>query len=129
LTGLLIQELVAIFFFVFGLFFSFVGVLGVIRLPDAYSRLHASGKVATLGLLGIIVGVGILIPGSILKLLALMLFVAIVAPVNSHVIAKADKEYSIRQNVHVRDSSISAEGDQPEITQEFPQVAANDQAS
>ncbi len=129
MTGLLIQELVAIFFFVFGLFFSFVGVLGVIRLPDAYSRLHASGKVATLGLLGIIVGVGILIPGSILKLLALMLFVAIVAPVNSHVIAKADKEYSIRQNVHVRDSSISAEGDQPEITQEFPQVAANDQAS
>jgi multicomponent Na+:H+ antiporter subunit G len=120
-----IQDGVTAFFFIFGLFFVLVGVVGVIRLPDAYSRLHASGKVATLGLLGIIIGVGVQAPVTIPKLVALGLFVAITAPVTSHAIAKADKSYSLRQQQQ-RDSSISEPGAQPEMTQEM--TAATDDA-
>ena len=119
MTG--VQDTVTVFFFIFGLFFVLVGVVGVIRLPDAYSRLHASGKVATLGLLGIIIGVGVQAPVTIPKLVALGLFVAIAAPVTSHAIAKADKSYSLRQQQQ-RDSSISEAGAQPEITQEMAPV-------
>jgi len=122
------REVFAIFFFAFGLFFVLVGVLGTLRLPDAYSRLHASGKVATLGLLGIIMGVGFMIPGSIAKLFILGLFVAIVAPVNSHAIAKADKEYTVRQR-RMRDSSISAAGDQAPIKQTTEVEAVSDNAT
>jgi multicomponent Na+:H+ antiporter subunit G len=119
----LTREVFALFFFAFGMFFTLVGVVGILRLPDAFSRLHASGKVGTLGLLGLLIGVGVIIPGSIFKLVVLGLFVAIVAPVNSHAIAKADKEYTIRQQ-RQRDSSISAAGQQPAVdaTTEVPVV-------
>jgi multicomponent Na+:H+ antiporter subunit G len=116
-----VQEWVSVFFLIFGLFFVLVGVVGVIRLPDAYSRLHASGKVATLGLLGIIIAAGVQEPSTILKLLALGLFVGIAAPVTSHAIAKADKEYTIREEKQ-RDSSISEAGAQPDITQDMAQA-------
>jgi multicomponent Na+:H+ antiporter subunit G len=109
-----IMQVIAVFWLAFGLFFYVVGVLGTIRLPDAYSRLHASGKVGTMGLLGILLGVGFLDPGSILKLAVLGLFVAITSPAVSHAIAKADKSYSEREE-NARDSSISAEGAQADI--------------
>ena len=37
-----------------GLFFMFVGALGVVRLPDFYARSHASSKCITLGMLGLL---------------------------------------------------------------------------
>jgi len=107
-------ELIAVFWLLFGLFFYSTGVTGTIRLPDAYARLHASGKVGTMGLLGILLGVGFLVPGSFAKLILLGLFVTLTAPVASHAIAQADKTYSQRQVV-ARDSSISGKGAQEEI--------------
>ncbi len=106
---------IAIFWLIFGIFFFAVGVVGIIRLPDAYSRLHASGKVATMGLLGVLLGVGFINPESSLRLVVLGLFIAVSAPVTSHAIAKGDKDYSLRQQV-TRDSSISAEGEQEDIS-------------
>ncbi len=109
-----IFEGITIFWLLFGIFFFAVGVLGIIRLPDAYSRLHASGKVATMGLLGVLLGVGFATPESALKLVVLGFFIAVAAPVTSHAIAKADKDYSVRQRSE-RDTSISAEGQQQDI--------------
>ncbi len=71
----------------FGLFFSAVGVIGVIRLPDALARLHASGKVAILGLFGLLLGASLLMPSSALRLLTLGLFVLLTSPVATHAIA------------------------------------------
>jgi multicomponent Na+:H+ antiporter subunit G len=76
----------------FGLFFFLVGVLGVIRLPDAYSRLHASGKVATLGLFGLIAGGGLVMPELMPRLIVLGLFFLLTAPAASHVIALTERE-------------------------------------
>ncbi|MDE2634763.1 MAG: monovalent cation/H(+) antiporter subunit G [Chloroflexota bacterium] len=71
----------------FGLFFCAVGVLGVMRMPDSLTRLHASGKVATLGLFGLLVGAALLMPSAWLRLLALGLFVLLTSPVATHAIA------------------------------------------
>jgi len=68
-----------------------------------------------MGLLGILLGVGALAPESFFKLILLGLFVTLTAPVASHAIAKADKNYSIRQQI-ARDSSISPAGAQEDIT-------------
>lgn len=72
---------------IFGLFFFVVGVIGILRLPDVYSRLHASGKVATLGLFGVLIGGGLLNPSLMPRLLLLGLFFLLTAPAASHVIA------------------------------------------
>lgn len=82
---------VSAFLLLFGTFFFVVGAIGVVRLPDVYSRLHASSKVATMGLLGILLGVGGLMLDELPKLIVLGLFVAIGSPVTSHAIAKAHK--------------------------------------
>lgn len=37
-----------------GLFFMFVGALGVVRFPDFYARSHAASKCVTLGMLGLL---------------------------------------------------------------------------
>ena len=85
---LMLLELLGVAALLFGLFFCAVGVLGVIRMPDSLTRLHASGKVATLGLFGSCwLGAALLMPSIWLRLLALGLFVLLTSPVATHAIA------------------------------------------
>ena len=83
----MVLELLGVTALLFGLFFCAVGVLGVIRMPDSLSRLDASGKVATLGLFGLLMGAAILMPSTSLRILALGLFVLLTSPVATHAIA------------------------------------------
>ena len=86
----MLLEILGIAWLVFGLFFCAVGVLGVLRMPDLYTRLHASGKVAALGLFGLLVGAVFLMPSTILKVIALGLFILITSPVTTHAIAASE---------------------------------------
>ena len=83
----MLLEILGIAALLFGLFFCAVGVLGVIRMPDSLTRLHASGKVATLGLFGLLLGAALLMPAIWLRLLVLGLFVLLTSPVATHAIA------------------------------------------
>ena len=83
----MLLEILGVTALLFGLFFCAVGVLGVIRLPDTLTRLHASGKVATLGVFGLLLGAALLMPSTALRLLALGLFVLLTSPVATHAIA------------------------------------------
>ena len=60
-----------------GVFFLLVGSIGLIRLPDFYSRSHATGKADTLGILLILSGFIILV------------FVALTNPTATHALARA----------------------------------------
>ena len=42
-------QLLALFAVIVGTIFSMLGVLGYLRLPDVYTRLHATGKVGVFG--------------------------------------------------------------------------------
>jgi multicomponent Na+:H+ antiporter subunit G len=92
-----IQDILSLVALIIGLFFSLVGIIGLIRFPDVYCRIHASGKVATLGLVGLLATSALLMPETALKAIALALFVIITSPVASHVIAAA----AYRQGVPV----------------------------
>lgn len=72
-----------------GVFFSVVGVIGLVRMPDLYCRLHASGKVSTVGLCGLLLGAVFIMPDAALKLLALAIFALLTLPVSTHAIAAA----------------------------------------
>ncbi len=73
-----------------GVFFFGVGTLGLLRLPDAITRMHAAAKADTLGaglvILGVIVRAGF--SPVTLKLLVIMCFVWFTAPTATHVIAR-----------------------------------------
>ena len=91
MTTQLVLDTLAIFFLIGGLFFMLVGAVGVLRLPDAYHRLHAASKCSTLGMMGLLlaaclhVGTGDVVAKSI----AVMLFIFVSTPVGSHMLAKA----------------------------------------
>ncbi len=97
-----------------GLFFFIVGVVGIIRLPDVYSRLHASGKVATLGLFGLLVGGGLVMPSLMPRLILLGLFFLLTAPAASHVIALTDRK---RHEESDTTTSVAVNGQEAHIVQ------------
>jgi len=74
----------------FGLFFFIAGTLGIMRLPDPLSRLHALTKADNLGLLLIVVGLIVRGPGLLpgLKMMLVWLLVLAAGATGSHLIAK-----------------------------------------
>jgi multicomponent Na+:H+ antiporter subunit G len=52
-----ILDLLTVAALLFGLFFLFIGALGLHRLPDLYNRMHAATKCVTLGITGMLIAV------------------------------------------------------------------------
>ncbi len=98
-----LNEILAVLALGTGTFFSVVGIIGMIRLPDVYCRIHASGKVATMGIIGLLIGASLLMPAITLKTVALAIFLVITAPVASHAIAAAAHRQGIPRVGAVRD--------------------------
>jgi multicomponent Na+:H+ antiporter subunit G len=74
-----------------GLFFVLAGVVGVLRLPDFYARLHATSKCDTLGL-ALMVGGVVLHSGLTLtagKVLLLVVFVGLINATAAHALGRA----------------------------------------
>jgi len=73
------------------IFFFLVGTLGLIRMPDALTRLHATTKCDTLGaglgFAALIVYYGLSITS--VKLLVILAFIWITNPTAAHIIGKA----------------------------------------
>ena len=77
-----------------GLFFYLAGTVGLLRFPDAYTRLHALTKADNLGLalvvLGLLPQVGSVLAG--LKLLLVWLLVILSGSVVSQLIARTQRQ-------------------------------------
>ena len=72
-----------------GLFFFWVSGLGLIRMPDFFTRMHAGTKATTLGSLLMLLGAACLEPAWAPKLLLLALFVLLTNPLSASVLARA----------------------------------------
>lgn len=92
-----------------GFFFMIVSAIGVVRLPDFFSRLHASSIGETLGI--VLVGIGFAIyEGFTLtsaKLLLIVIAVFLVNPVGTHLIGKAAVRAGYRPWKEEDDADIS----------------------
>jgi len=74
-----------------GAFFVVTGGIGVLRLPDFYTRLHGAGVTDTLGagliLLGLTLQAGFTL--STIKLLMILFFSLVTGPTSCHALAQA----------------------------------------
>ncbi len=94
----ILRDLLSLMFMVGGLFFFFVGTVGLIRLPDVLTRMHATTKCDTLGagliVLGVVLYLGFTLAS--VKALLILAFIWLTNPTAAHIIAKAvvqkDKE-------------------------------------
>ncbi|GAB4495382.1 MAG: monovalent cation/H(+) antiporter subunit G [Anaerolineales bacterium] len=82
-------EISTIILVLIGTFFSFLGVLGYIRLPDIYTRLHATGKVGIFGAALLTLAAVVATPLTLGRGLVLIFFLLVTGPVVSHAIASA----------------------------------------
>lgn len=83
-------NIIAGVFILTGLFFFFVGVVGLLRFPDPLSRMHASTKTDTLGVGLMTVGFVLLkgVSFESVTLLFLVAFMWLTNPTASHYLAK-----------------------------------------
>ena len=74
-----------------GSVFCIIGGIGILRLPDLYSRLHGAGITDTLGAGLVLVGLMLLGGWSLVtaKLLTVLVFLLITSPTVAHTLAKA----------------------------------------
>lgn len=81
----------------FGAFFCIAAVIGVLRFPDLYTRLHAVTKGVTAGALFLLSGVAVLdgLGTSTIRLLLIGLFFLATNPVASHAIARAARRQEV----------------------------------
>lgn len=85
-------EVIVSIFILVGVFFTFLSAIGVIRLPDVYSRMHAAGKSSTLGVISLMLATFIyFIPEGIVnaKILLAILFVFLTAPLSSLMVTRS----------------------------------------
>ena len=87
-------EILTIIFFFLGAFFMLVSAIGLVRFPDLFSRMHATTKATSFGLLLLIVGTGIFFnTGTVwVKAILVILFIYLTAPLASHSIAQSEKK-------------------------------------
>ena len=101
---------VADLFLLLGAVFSFLGALGLIRMPDVYNRLQAGTKSVTLGALAILIGFGLHHPDWWSNLLVIGVLVLFTNPVGSSAIARAALIAGIRPwRVHARDDEAGTD--------------------
>jgi multicomponent K+:H+ antiporter subunit G len=73
--------------------FCFLGSLGLLRLPDAFTRLHGPSKATTLGIGSVALGSMVYFTAHegvpSLHELLIIVFVVMTTPVSAHLVAKA----------------------------------------
>jgi multicomponent Na+:H+ antiporter subunit G len=83
---------------VIGLFFLIVGSIGILRLPDVFSRAHAVSVTDSLGALFVLVGLAVYegISPNLLKILVVLGLIYLLNPVISHATIRAAYRSGLR---------------------------------
>jgi multicomponent Na+:H+ antiporter subunit G len=82
-------KLVGSFLVLLGAIFLFSAGLGMLRMPDAFTRIQAGTKASTLGNMLVLIGVAFYHPDWWLKLLIVIYFVLLTNPISSHALGRA----------------------------------------
>jgi multicomponent Na+:H+ antiporter subunit G len=90
-SAALVAEVLSWTFLMAGSVFLLIGGLGLIRLPDFYTRIHAAGITDTMGAWLVLIGLMFSAGWTLIsvKLLMLLFFLAVTSPLASHALAKA----------------------------------------
>lgn len=98
------MSILAVIFIVTGVFFFTTSTIGLLRFPDFYTRMHATGKGDTLGTFLTLAGLalynldhGFTVAAILvsIKIMFIALFIFIASPTATHAITKAGLDCSL----------------------------------
>lgn len=91
IADITLREFIAGLFLAGGAFFLLASAIGMLRLPDFYCRLHASGNSETLGVMlsfmGLVIYEGLTLTS--LKMIMIFLLIFLGNPICTHILSKA----------------------------------------
>ncbi|PIC88759.1 Na+/H+ antiporter subunit G [Sporosarcina sp. P21c] len=89
----LIADIIIVLLVTAGIVFTIVTVIGILRLPDVYTRAHAASKSATLGVMSLLLGIFLHFwwnEGHFsIQLLLGIAFLFITSPIGGHLMTRA----------------------------------------
>ena len=87
----LIQNLLIGTLILIGAFFALAASIGILRLPDLYTRMHAASKAGTLGSGVMLIALALYADdhATVTRALAGVVFFLLTAPISAHLLAKA----------------------------------------
>lgn len=85
------SEIITGIFLILGSFIVLLAGIGVVKMPDIYTRMSATSKASTLGVSVILITTGFFFGTTeiITRTLLIVIFLMITAPVASHLLGKA----------------------------------------
>lgn len=88
---LLNKNLLVILLASIGTLFLLISALGILRLPDVFTRMHAAGQAATLGISCLLFATGVhfLEDGQIARMVALIILFFVTSPIATTTMARA----------------------------------------
>ena len=96
------SETIGIIIIAVGLVFDLSGCIGLVRMPDVYTRLQSAAKCVTLGtcstLLGVLIISGFTPTG--LKAVVCIAFILMTSPAAAHAIARASHKFGVPIDKH-----------------------------
>jgi multicomponent Na+:H+ antiporter subunit G len=94
-----------------GAVFAVIGAVGILRLPDVFSRMHGAGIIDTLGAGLILVGLMFQAGFSLItvKLILIVVFVLYTSPTTTHALARAALNGGVNPLIERKEAS----GDEP----------------
>ena len=102
LIRIIIDLLIAV-----GLVFACAGTIGILKMPDPFSRMQAATCISTLGMLGVAVG-GVLYAAVVMhsasaaiKIAVIALMIVLTNPIGSHVLARGAYTAARRENTEM----------------------------
>ena len=108
----LFLDIVSIFCFAIGAFALITGSMGLLRLPDVYSRIHAAGIIDTAAVgfivLGMMFQAGLSLTSAKLALIVLFLFFT--SPISGHAIAMMAHKFGVEPKARKLESKPEVKG-------------------
>lgn len=94
----LLLDAISWFFILSGALFMLTGALGILRMPDFYTRLHAAGMTDTMGTAFMLAG--LMLQGgwtlTPVRLALILLFIYFTGPIATHALANAAYRAGLR---------------------------------
>lgn len=73
-----------------GLFIMTLAIVGIFRMPDIYTQLHAASKAVVLGVISMLLSIALLADAAIaIRALLIGFFILLTTPVSTHAIGRA----------------------------------------
>jgi multicomponent Na+:H+ antiporter subunit G len=99
-----LQETAAVVFAAIGVIFMLISGVGLLRLPDVFSRMHAAGKSSTVGISCLLLSAGIHFWNQdlFLRMVLLIVLIFATAPISTAAMARAAYRTGSVRGLHLQ---------------------------